>query len=176
MTRNRLPVLVATAAAALLASCGGTTTASLDGGASVRGDQDMISFAHCMRARGVNMADPYHRPGHAGLSIELPEKGPATSAAYSACSRFLKPIIELKQLAAAQRIIPAMRLGLIRYAECMRGHAVPMLDPNGLGQLNLGDVPGISDGFGRYSPQFHTADQNCRHLLPPSIPDNGTGP
>jgi hypothetical protein len=176
MTRIRLPVLAATASAVLLAGCGGASPVWLETAASTRGDRGMIEFAHCVRAHGISMADPYHRPGHAGLSIELPGQGPATADAYKACSQFLKPVIELKQAAAQQQITPAVRLGLIRYAECMRGYAVPMLDPNALGQLNLGDVPGISDGFGRYTPQFHTADHDCRHLLPSSVPDNGTGP
>jgi hypothetical protein len=167
--------VAATAAAALLAGCGRTAT-TLEAPASLRSDRGMIEFAHCMRAHGVNMPDPYHRPGHEGLSIELPEQGPATSDAYRSCSQYLKPVIELKELGAQQRITAAVRLGLIRYAECMRTHAVPMLDPNALGQLNLGNVPGITNGFGRYTPQFHAADRDCRHLLPASVPDNGTGP
>jgi hypothetical protein len=136
----------------------------------------MIQFAHCMRAHGVNMADPYHRPGHTGLSISLPEQRPANELAYKSCSQYLKPVIAVKEQAAQQRITPAIRLGLIRYAECMRSHVVPMLDPNALGQLNLGNVPGISNGFGRYTPQFHAADHDCRRLLPAGVPDNGTGP
>ena len=148
----------------------------LEGVASLRGDRSMIEFVRCMRAHGTDMSDPYRRAGHAGLSIRLPAQGPATEAAYNACSQFLKPIIELKQRAAQQSITPAVRLALIRYAECMRGRAVPMLDPHANGRLNLGNVPGISNGFGRYTPQFHAADHDCRHLLPPTIPDNGTGP
>ena len=136
----------------------------------------MVEFARCMRAHGINMPDPFHRPGHDGLSIELPQQGPATSDAYSTCGRYLQATIELKQRAAEQTITPAVRLGLIHYADCMRSHAIAMLDPGPLGQLSLGNVPGISDGFGRYTPQFRNADRACRVLLPASIQDNGTGP
>ena len=136
----------------------------------------MVQFARCMRTHGVNMPDPSHRPGHDGLSIELPQQGPATTDAYDACGRYLQATIELKQQAAQRRITAAVRLGLIRYAECMRSHAIAMLDPGPLGELNLGNVPGISNGFGRYTPQFRAADQTCRHLLPASTQDNGTGP
>jgi len=122
------------------------------------------------------MSDPFHRPGHDGLSIELPERGPATTDAYKACGRFLQPTIELKQQAAARTITPTVRLALIHYAECMRSGSVPMLDPDAMGTLNLGNVPGISDGFGRYTPQFRAADQACRHLLPSAVHDNGSGP
>jgi hypothetical protein len=37
-------------------------------------------------------------------------------------------------------------------------------------------VPGISNDYGRYSPQFRAADQACRHLLPADVHDDGTGP
>jgi hypothetical protein len=58
----------------------------------------------------------------------------------------------------------------------MRGRNIDMLDPTPQGQLNLGHVPGITDNFGRYSPQFRAADATCRHLLPAGVRDDGTGP
>ena len=140
-------------------------------------DQDMVNFARCMRAHGVNVPDPFHRPGHAGLSIEIPgpTQAPGAPAALHACNHFLRPIIQMKQ--AGQEAIAAPELrALTNYARCMRAHDISMLDPNRLGQLNLGNVPGISSGFGRYSPQFRAADSACRHLLPAGVADNGTGP
>jgi hypothetical protein len=65
---------------------------------------------------------------------------------------------------------------LTRYAQCMRDHDISMLDPGPQGQLNLGNVPGITSDFGRYSPQFRAADQACRHLLPAGVQDDGSGP
>jgi hypothetical protein len=179
MKRHRLRLLFATAAAPLVSGCGSTALnqgRSTESAAAIRSDHAMVEFARCMRTHGTDVPDPFHRPGHDGLSIDLPTPGPATSDAYGACGHYLEPAIELKQRVAEQRITPVTRLGLIRYAECMRGHAVAMLDPNRVGQLSLGSVPGISDGFGRYTPQFRLADRDCRHLLPPSVPDNGTGP
>ena len=70
------------------------------------------------------MPDPVHLRGHEGLSIELPQQGPATSDAYNACGQYLQATIELKQRGAEQTITPAVRLGLIHYAECMRSHAI----------------------------------------------------
>ena len=82
--RPRGAVIGATAtllAAALLAtacssSAAGPQVASLGGhhgGAtgpqrltSAQSDRDMLNYARCMRAHGVNMADPVHIPGHAG--------------------------------------------------------------------------------------------------------------
>jgi hypothetical protein len=178
MTRIRLQLLAGASAAGIIAGCGVTSTArtSSEPAAALRSDRGMVQFAHCMRAHGINMPDPFHRPGHEGLTIELPEQGPATADAYNACGRYLQATIELKEQSAAQRITPAIHLELIRYAECMRTHAIAMLDPGPMGQLALGNVPGISNGLGRYTPQFRTADQACRHLLPASIHDDGSGP
>ena len=64
-----------------------------------QGDQNIISFARCMRGHGVQVSDPVHRPGHAGLSIDLPSRGPATNAAYAACIHFIQANIEAKQAA-----------------------------------------------------------------------------
>ena len=182
----------ALAAAAVLAvacsSAAGPQVASLGGhhgGSGVapnqltaaQSDQDMLNFTRCMRAHGVAMRDPFHRPGHTGLSIELPATpSPATRAANAACTRFLRPIIQAKQAGAAAAMSPARLAALTRYARCMRAHDIPMLDPTSFGALNLGNVPGISSDFGRYSPQFRAADDACRHLLPAGVHDDGTGP
>ncbi len=178
MTRHHLRLLAVTSAAALLAGCGAATTTPTSGepAAALRSDRGMIQFARCMRAHGINMPDPVHLAGHQGLSIELPRPGPATTAAYGACGRYLQATIALKERGAAQRITPAVRLGLIHYAQCMRSHAIAMLDPGPMGDLSLGSVPGISNNIGRYTPQFAAADHACRHLLPASIHDNGSGP
>jgi hypothetical protein len=139
------------------------------------GDRDFVNFAHCLRARGVNEPDPFHRPGHIGLSVEVPPPSPANNAAVAACNHFIAKIIAAKQAGANQEL-SQWRPHLVQYAQCMRSHDISMLDPGPEGQLNLGNVPGLSSDFGRYSPQFHSADAACRHLLPAGIHDDGTGP
>jgi hypothetical protein len=133
-------------------------------------DQDMISFARCMRAHGVQMSDPVHRPGHAGLSLDLPERGPATSAAYAACTHFIRAIVAAKEAGAAAEAAPHLA-ALTRYAECMRGHGVTVDDPTPQGEVRMG-----RNDFGRYSPQFRAADTVCRHFLPAGVRDDGSGP
>ena len=140
-----------------------------------QGDQNIVSFARCMRGHGVQVSDPVHRPGHAGLSIDLPSRSPATNAAYAACIHFIQANIEAKQAGAAAQAAPHLP-ALTRYAQCMRSHDISMLDPTPLGELNLGHVPGITSDFGRYSPQFRAADAACRHFLPAGVRDDGTGP
>jgi hypothetical protein len=138
-------------------------------------DLDMIHFARCMRSHGVAMSDPFHRPGHAGLSIDMPTQDSATKPAYAACTHFIQPIVQAKQ-AGTTGLSAAHLSALTSYAECMRSHDINMLDPTADGELSLGSVPGINSDFGRYSPQFRAADTGCRHFLPAGVHDDGTGP
>jgi len=121
------------------------------------------------------MSDPFHRPGHNGLSIDMPTQDAVTRPAYAKCIHFIQTIIDIKQAGAAAQAGPHLA-ALTRYAQCMRGHDIGMLDPTVQGALNLGTVAGITSNFGRYSPQFRAADSACRHFLPAGISDDGTGP
>jgi hypothetical protein len=182
--------LVVLSAAAAIAGCAGhpagpqvASLPSQAGNASQyastltqnQSDQDMVSFTRCMRAHGVQLSDPVHRPGHAGLSIDLPTRDAATRPAYTACIHFIQAIIQAKQAGADAQAAPDLP-ALTRYAACMRGHDINMPDPAPDGQLNLGPVPGITSDFGRYSPQFRAADTACRRLLPRGVRDDGSGP
>lgn len=139
-------------------------------------DQSFVSFARCMRAHSVPTADPSHRPGHQGLSIDLPVHDSATNAAWSVCNHFIAHIEQAKGAGAAEQVSAPALEAFTNYAQCMRVRDIPMLDPTPQGQLNLGNVPGITSDFGRYSPQFRAGDSACRHLLPAGVRDDGTGP
>jgi hypothetical protein len=105
----------------------------------------------------------------------MPTQDAATAPAYHACNHYIQPIIAAKEQGATP--VPAsVMVSLTSYARCMRAHDIPMLDPDPQGALSLGHVPGITGDFGRYSPQFRSADAACRHVLPRSVPDDGTGP
>src|SRR5690242_19756967 len=91
-------------------------------------DRDMIHYARCMRAHGVQMRDPYHRAGHNGLSISVPPETAANRPAFSACMHFLQPLIQMKEAHAAAAAAPIMG-ALTSYARCMRAHDINMLDP-----------------------------------------------
>lgn len=186
---HRWAVLLVVGMAGTISSCSSgsasSSVASLPGRADTshssgpltqsQSDQDLVDFARCMRAHGVQMSDPFHRSGHAGLSIDTPTRDAATQPAFNACNHFVQPIINAK-MAGARQELTAWLPALAHYAQCMRSHDISMLDPNPQGALNLGNVPGITDDFGRYSPQFRSADSSCRHLLPAGIHDDGTGP
>ena len=178
-------VLVATILAAGCSSAPATSGLSTGGTAAsgtvadqllIQGDQDLVNFSRCMRAHGVQMSDPYHEPGHTGLTVNLPPQDAATRTAWSACRHYIQNLVQIKEDRMAALAGPRMA-ALTRYAECMRAHDITMLDPNTDGELNLGDVAGMANnGFSRYSPQFRSADAACRHLLPAGIADDGTGP
>jgi hypothetical protein len=128
-----------------------------------------------MRSHGVPMADPSHIPGHAGLSIDLPQQSQANAAAYAACDSYLRSTNEDKQ--AGQPPVSAAKLtALTNYARCMRAHDIALLDPDPQGTVKMGQVAGITRVVGRDSPQFLAADTGCRHLLPAGVYDDGTGP
>ena len=181
--------LLAGALGLALAACtsggGGRPVASLTGSHSSSSstamptesqwDRDAVHFAHCLRAHGVNEPDPFQRPGHSGLTVEMPPPTAANHAALAACNHFIAKMVAAKQ-AGASRELAQWRPHLVQYAQCMRAHDIPMLDPGPQGELNLGNVPGITSDFGRYSPQFRSADAACRHLLPAGVHDDGTGP
>ena len=135
-------------------------------------DQGEINFAHCLRRHGVNEPDPKHVPGQSGLVVQVPASTPATNAALSACEHLLP-----RASAAKQQQRTADLPALTRYAQCMRGHDIGLLDPDPrTGAVDLGTVPGVTSDFDRHSPQFHSADEACRHLLPADVHDDGTGP
>jgi hypothetical protein len=186
--------LLVTAVALVASGCsaagrsgpGSTPVASLSGSAGggaaaaqplsqQQGDQAMLNFTRCMRSHGVQVSDPMHRPGHVGLSLDLPSRDPANAAGYAACIHFIQAIIQAKQAGAAAKAAPHLA-ALTSYAQCMRSHDINMLDPTPQGSLNLGHVPGITSDYGRYSPQFRAADAACRHFLPAWVRDDGTGP
>jgi len=131
--------------------------------------QRLVDFARCMRGHGVNVADP-----QPGKPYKIPA-GTSEPAALRACGHLLPPA-QTGATGSQSGRLAAELPALVDYARCMRGHDIAMLNPDSSGNLNLGNVPGISGDFGRYSPQFRAADAACRHLLPAGVHDNGTGP
>jgi hypothetical protein len=130
----------------------------------------LVQFAECMRSHGIDVPDPR------GNSFQIPvATDPASTAAMRACQQWL-PSLDTSSGTGPNGNLAAEMPHLIAYARCMRSHDIAMLDPNSFGALNLGQVPGINNDFGRYSPQFSAADAACRNLLPAGMHDDGTGP
>ena len=169
----------ATSPVASLPGQGGSTTTTpvlSESAQKARSDQAMVDFARCMRAHGVNVPDPAHVAGHSGLTLQVPAQTASTAAAYNACNHFIAALEKGKGGPGGPSISAADLAARTNYARCMRSHDIDMLDPDRYGNLNLGNVPGINNDFGRYSPQFRVADSACRHLLPAGVHDDGSGP
>lgn len=65
----------------------------------------------------------------------------------------------------------------VAYVDCMRSHGIVNFpDPTSSGQINVDFARGGKDGspssggIDRTSPQYLSADQTCRHLLPGGLP------
>lgn len=176
-------VLSVLALGAGIAACGGGSPRPVAHNLALNsGGRAFLAFTGCMRQHGVHMGDPYHRAGHSGLTLDFPTKTPPVIRALGHCQHIIASIIALKEagMAARQNGMSyaqrrARQLGLLHYAQCMRTHGIPMLDPDGNGNLDLGNVPGIA-AVGRYTPTFLRADHACRSLLPAGVADNGSGP
>jgi hypothetical protein len=156
-----------------VASLPGRSAASPSAGTTLTQAQEyqrLVTFAACMRNHGIDVPDP--QPGRFQIPVAT---DPATAAAMRACQRWL-PSLDTGTPSGPNGNLAAELPQLIAYARCMRAHDIAMLDPNSFGALNLGAVPGITNDFGRYSPQFRAADASCRHLLPAGVHDDGTGP
>lgn len=177
---GRLSVAVVTVATAALACGGGPTAghvASVGGHATPSAPADPrtapLQFAACMRAHGVNVADPtFGQNGAPQWSPGTKETLSQNPAAYQACS----PILLRASGGPPQSPPTAAQLAqLTRFAQCIRQHGVPDFpdpDPqNGhfhgyaaVVQAGASPAPGVDPGF---ADAFAAAYQACRQYAPP---------
>ncbi|MCO5970398.1 hypothetical protein [Actinoallomurus soli] len=171
MRRKTIPLLVLAPALLLgLPACGsGHKPANTRTGAA--SDLEKLrAYARCMRANGVDMADPQPdgngrvrmsvRRGSAEPNAAKGMDDPALKAAESKCGR-LRPNGGKPKKPSAQDLAK-----LRAYARCMRRHGVDMADPNPDGGIlikrNGGQgSQGASGQGGPDSPAFKDADQAC---------------
>ena len=132
-----------------------SSSASASASASGATTPSALAFSRCMRAHGVtNFPDP-----DANGNITLPGQGtgaqsPKMAAARTACDPLLPP-------AQKARNAPD-RASSLRYAKCMRAHGVTNFpDPSADGGIVLD--PSVVNPS---SPQFKSAQQACKSLLP----------
>ena len=170
---RRAGALAVVAAVAVLATaCGGSGDPSpyraVSGRPTTRAE--LVALARCMRGHGVpNFPDPSTSEGFNltttpnGSSGAVDIDSRQIQTAYRACRHLLAgggPNISQLQQAIQRRQRQALP-GLLKFARCMRGHAVPNFpDPTQNG-LNLKDA-----GISPMSPQFQAAVRACQHELP----------
>jgi hypothetical protein len=165
-----MTVALAVGAALCAAGCGGhaknsgiasasgakaSSSAAPSPTASVDRQQQLVNFARCMRAHGVQMDDPAV-DSNGGVQIMIPRgttKDKAT-AAQEACKKFLPnggtpPTMSPQQLEQARK-----------YAACMRQHGIDMSDPDPNGGRTRINKVDPND------PKFKAALDACRSLEP----------
>jgi hypothetical protein len=156
MRTARLSVLVATCGLAGLAltACGGTqapgSSPSAAGSGTAASDQ-LVAFARCMRAHGVNVPDP--KPGD-GLAKLI---GPARKGNKAAFQRGVNACKDKLPKSATTRTPSAD--AMLRWAQCMRAHGVNVPDPKA-GQQR----PDLSQ-VDQSSPRFAAATDACSKYL-----------
>ncbi|HYZ27909.1 MAG TPA: hypothetical protein VE570_02555 [Thermoleophilaceae bacterium] len=175
MTRRLgLPtILVAGAASALLAACGGS--GGKDGTGGKPDDSKQLAFAACLRKAGIDAPDP-QRDANGGLRQELrvpkgisPKRMEQIQKDCQRKSGFApKPPSKEQQARFFDRAL--------KFARCMRAHGVDVPDPQpakggiviqkrGAGAANVG--PDIE------SPAFRRAQQACQSLMPGPMAKSG---
>jgi hypothetical protein len=159
-----LPAAVAVIAM-LATACGGGSpaSASAPGGSSY---QHALAFAQCMRSHGESgYPDPTKEAGNSVAFKITPASGIHTGSAqyqsaYGTCQKLLPAGHRGLTPALLQKGLSA----LLKYSECMRSHGIANFpDPvsNGKG-ISIPAVTGVDP----QSPQFQSAQQACRSLMP----------
>jgi hypothetical protein len=139
-----------------------TTTTSAGGGTGSGSGKSAraLKYAQCMRSNGVpNFPDPVNGrttlrlgPNSNGVNPQTPQ----FKSAQQACKEFAPEGL-------AQGGDPQLQAAWLKYAKCMRSHGVPDFpDPNfSSGGITMQLPPATAN-----SPQFKSAQQACRSLLP----------
>ena len=103
--------------------------------------------------------------------------GPASPGIASVGSTTTTTLASSSPAASYSGNTTAMHRAALAYVNCMRSHGVSNFpDPTSDGQINVNFASGGKDGapgssgIDRMSPQYLSADQTCRHLLPGGVP------
>jgi hypothetical protein len=155
--------LVGLAALVLAAAgCGGSSKdAGSDPSASGGGSSDstkLVQYAQCMREHGVpSFPDPVN--GQLRLTVTkggpLDPSSPQFQAAQQACKSLEPP-----NLGGGQTQSNAQQSQMLQFVSCMRQHGVSNFPDPQNGRFV------ITGGVDPNSPQFQSAMQACRKLLP----------
>ena len=164
---RRAAVLAALVVTALLtAACGGSTSTGAGGSSSTGAStlhQEELAVAQCMRSHGVpKFPDPPANGNYSHLGPDIVGVSHSVyQSALNACRGLAPDAAPLSQAQQQQ-----MLSKLLQFAKCMRSHGVQNFpDP---------DINGLSvDPSVTHLPQYQTAYQACKSLLPRNAPVKG---
>jgi hypothetical protein len=128
-----------------------TPTPSPTSSASLQ--EQMIAYAKCMRAHGIDMPDPKVDGGRVTFGMKAGTDQAKFQAAQKACQKYMP------NGGVPPSPDPAMQEKMRKYAACMRQHGVDMPDPSNDGGMRALNV-------NPNDPKFKAAELACRPLLP----------
>jgi hypothetical protein len=117
-----------------------------------------LAYAQCVRAHGVpNFPDPNSQGVFAVKNNDTHAEESQLHSAENTCKHLLPNGGQETQGQQQQT-----RTKLVQFAQCMRSHGLPNFpDPTSTGTLNF-----AGSGIKPNTPQFQSAMQACRSLLP----------
>jgi hypothetical protein len=163
-------------------ACGGSSTPGVATGSpaaavspSADGSTGLLAYSTCMRSHGVpNFPDP---DSSGGIPKETGQQlGVGLSqlqAAQNACQHLIPPGESLGGQ-PIQTITAQQQQYYLKAAACMRSHGVPSF-PEPVFQNGQVEFPELSHLVDLNSPQFTQAYHVCQKLIPPGLPDSGSG-
>lgn len=172
-------VVITVSGLALLAACGGSSSAAGSGSTPSAGtaqSSQLLAFAQCMRTHGVpKFPDPTTDRKFPGA-----RQSGVSDSQYQAAMTDCKHLLPNGGSGASQSELQQEVTALLPYAQCMRSHGIanfpdPTTSTNSRGNtgvvFNVLGRPGL-DHDGIQSPRVMNIAQQCHHLLPSSTIGN----
>jgi hypothetical protein len=142
---------------------------------SADGSTGLIAYSTCMRSHGVpNFPDPASSggiPKETGQQLGVSDA--QLQAAQNACYQLL-PAGESLSGQPIQTITAQQQQYYLKAAACMRSHGVSNF-PEPVFQNGQVEFPMLEHLVDLNSPQFTQAYGICHKLIPPGLPDSGSG-
>jgi hypothetical protein len=198
LRRARVVVLItATAGVALLAAaCSSSPSSTGSGGAPNAGGaassasavstgsgsstgsggnaQGLLAYASCMRSHGItNFPDP---ASSGGIPKETPQQLGVSNSQLEAAQNDCLHLVPGKSLSgqASQTISTQQQSDYLKLAACMRSHGITNFPEPAFSNGQV-EFPMLQHLVDIQSTQFTQAFHSCQKLIPPGLPDSGSG-
>jgi hypothetical protein len=190
MNPRSLAAITAVGLALLAAACGSSPSSTGSGGSPNVGGSGgppnagasanssaLVAYSQCMRSHGIpNFPDPDSSggiPKDAVISADRAVSNSQVQTASSACEHLLPPGQSLSGK-PIQTITTQQQQDYLKAAACMRSHGIINF-PEPTFQNGQVEFPNLAQIVDTHSTQFTQAEQVCRKLIPPGLPDSGSG-
>jgi hypothetical protein len=157
-----------------LGACGGSSDTGIptaSGSASTTSTSaptgDVVAFARCIRAHGVNVADPDPDVDFQQWVQHQADQNPSWDGASRACQNLMPPAPDRQQDQLSDQDLEQIR----RYAVCMRAHGIEISDPETSGDRRGNTAIGgrlehVTRAELENDPGYKAAEAACEDELP----------